>query len=59
MAKIVSETKQTRLESWTENQLDFWKLTIIPTGQTKIVCGNAALVELMIAEDKISEAWRE
>ena len=59
MAKIVSETKQTRLESWTENKMNFWKLTIIPTGQTKIVCGNAALVGLMIAEDKISEAWRE
>jgi len=39
--------------------LDFWKLTIIPTGQTKIVCGNEALVELMMAEDKIAEAWRD
>jgi len=57
MAKIVSETKQTRLENWTENKMNFWKLTIIPTGQTKIVCGNAALVELMISEDNISEAW--
>jgi len=57
MKKIVSETKQTRLENWTENKMNFWKLTIIPTGQTKIVCGNAALVELMISEDKISEAW--
>ena len=58
MKKIVSETKQTRLENWTENKMNFWKLTIIPTGQTKIVCGNAALVELMIAEDKIAEAWK-
>ena len=58
MIKIVSETKFTRLENWKENQLDFWKLTIIPTGQNKIVTGNLALVELMIAEDKILEAWQ-
>ena len=56
MTKIVSETKFTRLETQAEN---CWKLTIIPTGQIKIVTGDLALVELMIAEDKILEAWRD
>ena len=56
MTKIVSETKFTRLETQAEN---CWRLTIIPTGQVKNICGNDALVELMIAEDKIFEAWRD
>jgi len=56
MTKIVSETKFTRLETQAEN---CWRLTIIPTGQVKNICGNDALVELMIAEDKILEAWRD
>jgi len=56
MTKIVSETKFTRLETQAEN---CWKLTIIPTGQNKIVTGDLALVELMIMEDKILEAWRD
>jgi len=56
MTKIVSETKFTRLENQAEN---CWRLTIISTGQVKNICGNNALVELMIFEDKILEAWRD
>jgi hypothetical protein len=50
MAKTIAQTKIVKVENWTENQTDFWKISILKTGEQKIIRGNSEFLKLMLGE---------
>jgi len=50
MTKIIAQTKIVKLENWTEDETDFWKISVRTTGEQKTIRGNSEFLKLILGK---------